>query len=315
MLATLDVPSDLDYPDKETFLLDYIHYQKNGIDFYFIRNTSGEWISRECGFRQKQKVPEIWDPVTGKIIPVPIFHEDGRYIRIPLSMAPFGSYLVAFKQGVAPVHYTDISYSGKNPPFMEFTGDGILFLNEGKFVLKGRSESKKIESKPSVMNIEGPWAVHFTQGWGAPDSVVLSELISWTDHENPGIKYYSGIGRYQNTFSFEMNNALPEGVRICLDLGEISEVAEVWLNGKALGIAWAKPFKFDITGSVINGDNVLTVEVANTWCNRITGDAITGEKYTSTNITRVDTLTWDKVPLNASGLMGPVTIRRIELVK
>jgi len=40
-----------------------------------------------------------------------------------------------------------------------------------------------------------------------------------------------------------------------------------------------------------------------------------GEKYTSTNITRVGTLTWDKVPLNASGLMGPVTIRRVELLK
>ena len=315
MLAALDMPSDLDYWDKETYLLDYIHYQKNGVDLYFIRNTSGEWISRECGFRQKKKVPEIWDPVTGDIIPVPIFHEDGRYIRIPLSMPPFGSYLVVFKEGVAPVHYTDISFSGQNPPFMEFTGDGILFLNEGRFKLKSRSASKQVESKPSVMNIDGPWTVHFTKGWGAPDSVVLSELISWTDHNNPGIKYYSGIGRYQKTFSFEMNNTKSESERIFLDLGEISEVAEAWLNGKSLGIAWAKPFKYDITGSVINGENVLTVEVANTWCNRITGDAITGEKYTSTNITRVGTLTWDKVPLNASGLMGPVTIRRIELVK
>jgi len=315
MLENLNVPSDLDYRDKETFLLDFIHYEKDGIDFYFIRNTSGIWISRECGFRQQHKVPEIWDPVTGQIIPVPIFREDGSYIRMPLSLAPFGSFLVVFKKGAVPVHYSDISFSGQDPPLMEFAEDEILFLTEGTFGLKGTSASKQIESKHSVKNIDGPWTVHFTPGWGAPDSVVMSGLISWTDHENPGVKYYSGIGRYRKTFSFDMNSVTPEREKILLDLGEISEVAEVWLNGKSLGITWAKPFKFDITGSVKNGENILAIEVANTWCNRITGDAIMGEKYSSTNITRVGTMTWDKVPLNPSGLLGPVSIQRVEYVK
>ncbi len=112
-----------------------------------------------------------------------------------------------------------------------------------------------------------------------------------------------------------MNDTLSEGERIYLDLGEISEVAELWLNGQALGVTWAKPYKFDVTGSVKNGENVLEIEVANTWCNRIIGDAITEEKYTSTNIMRIDNMTWDQVPLNISGLLKPVTVQRVKLVR
>jgi hypothetical protein len=315
MLTILDIPSDLDYNDKESFLLDYIHYQKNDIDFYFIRNTIDQWISRECGFRQRKKVPEIWDPMTGKIIPVKVYHEDGKYIRLPVTLAPFGSSLIVFKKGAATTHYTDVSPSGKNPPLMVFTADGIHFLEEGNYKLDSPSGSRQIENHIDVIKINGPWAVHFTRGWGAPDSVLLPELISWTDHINPGIKYYSGTGNYRKVFCFEISHALSEEEKIFIDIGELSEVAELYLNGQPLGITWAKPHRFDITGFIKNGENLMEIKVANTWCNRIIGDAITGEKYTSTNITRVDLLTWDQVPLNPSGLLGPVTVQRVKLVK
>jgi hypothetical protein len=62
--------------------------------------------------------------------------------------------------------------------------------------------------------------------------------------------------------------------------------------------------------------------VANTWSNRIVGDAVKGEKYTSTNITNtvVDgmpliRLGWKDVPLIESGLFGPVTIKTIMPVR
>jgi hypothetical protein len=309
------VPSDLDYIDKESFLLDFIHYQKNDIDFYFIRNTSDQWVSRECGFRQQSKVPEIWDPMTGEIIPVPVYNEDGMYIKIPLSLAPYGSSLVVFRKGITSAHYMSVTPSDSYPPLMEYTKNGILFFDEGSVELIDSSGSKQVENELAVQTIEGPWTVHFDKAWGAPDSTVLPELISWTDHKNPGIKYYSGMGKYQKTFSYDMNIALTEDQKVYIDLGEISEMAELWLNGQSMGITWAKPFRFDVTRYIKNGKNDLTVEVANTWCNRIIGDAITGEKYTSTNITRVDRFTWDQVPLNPSGLLGPVTIQTVKLVR
>ena len=315
MLKALEVSPDINYSDKESLLLDFIHYQKLDMDFYFITNTTNQWVSRECGFRQQSKVPEIWNPMTGEVVSVPVYNQDREYIKIPISLAPYGSYFVVFRKDAPSAHFTNVSISGQNPPLMEFTRDGILFLNEGTFELKSNSESKRVENRQKVQVIDGAWKVYFSKGWGAPDSVEYSELASWTNDKNRGIKYYSGIGTYHKSFYYENNSALSEDQRIFIDLGNLSKVAELWLNGRSLGIVWAKPFKYDITRFIKNGENVLTIEVANTWSNRLTGDAITGEKYTSTNITGLDGLSWAKVPLIESGLLGPVTIRTVSLVK
>jgi hypothetical protein len=69
----------------------------------------------------------------------------------------------------------------------------------------------------------------------------------------------------------------------------------------------------DITDVVKSGANVVKVEVANTWSNRLTGDAIKGEKFTKTNITKANKnlVPWGQLPLIESGLLGPVTIQTV----
>ncbi len=322
MLKVLDVPPDFDYSDKESYLLDFIHYRKGEMDFYFIRNTSGEWVSRECRFRQNAKIPEIWDPLTGNVIPVPVFNQAGKSIKIPVTLAPYGSYFVVFRKDVENKHYTSVSGSDINPPLMEFTKQGIMFLNDGNYLLKNNSTAEKVENKQQVYLLKGEWNVTFSKDWGAPDSALFPELASWSVNKNEGIRYYSGIGTYHKSFKYEINSAMSEAQRMFLDLGNLSKVAEVWLNGRSLGIVWAKPFRYDITGIIKNGINVITVEVANTWSNRITGDALTGEKYTKTNITFTDipgtykkNVPWAKVPLIESGLFGPVVIKTVTLVQ
>lgn len=119
---------------------------------------------------------------------------------------------------------------------------------------------------------------------------------------------------YTKSFQF---NKTEKGNRTYLDLGEIAEVAEVWLNGKPLGITWSKPHRFDISEALVAGENQLKVEVANTWSNRMTGDALTGEKFTNTNIVKANkNLTpWGEVPLKKSGLLGPVTLFSVKPTK
>jgi len=326
MLKILNLPPDFDYPDKTSFLMDFIHYKKADMDFYFIRNTSDQWISRECGFRQQSKVPEIWYPLTGEIVPVPVYNQQEKYINIPITIAPYGSYFVVFKKGIPSASYTNATASGHNPPMMEFTKDGIQFLNKGTFELKSIKGSKLVENQQKNQVIDGEWNVSFTKGWGAPDSAVFSGLSSWTDNKNEGIKYYSGIGTYRKAFQFEARSSA-KLEKIVIDLGNVSKVAELWLNGSPLGISWAKPYKYDITKFIKEGKNILTIEVANTWSNRLTGDAITGDKYTHTNILNTivpgtniwgsdqTRLSWAKVPLIESGLLGPVTIQTIQLVQ
>jgi hypothetical protein len=322
MLKTLGVPPDFSYPDKKSFILDFIHYQITDIDFYFIRNTTGQWISRECEFRQQSRVPEIWNPVTGEIVDVPVYYDEGKIIRIPLTLPPYGSYFVVFKDGNSSAPYTSVISSGKYPPLMEFTSDGILFLDEGTFTLDSRKGNRLAVSIQEIQNINGPWNVTFSKGWGAPDSALFPELSSWTVNKNEGIRYYSGIASYSNSFNYENSASQVTDKRVFLDLGELSKVAEVWLNGQSIGITWTKPFRYDITGKLKTGQNILRIEVANTWSNRLTGDAITGDRYTNTNITNTNipgtdrtSVPWAETPLIESGLIGPVTIEIFTLFK
>jgi hypothetical protein len=76
----------------------------------------------------------------------------------------------------------------------------------------------------------------------------------------------------------------------------------------------------DITWAAKAGENTLTLEVANTWSNRLTGDGLLpeGERFTKTNITGPDlqkNTLWKDAPLLESGIMGPVAINFARKVK
>lgn len=320
MLQNLNIQPDIDYSGKDSELIDFIHFNKNDIDFYFIRNTQNEWLSRNIKFRQQNKSPEIWNPVSGEIFPVFIFNRSGEYVNLPLTLPPYGACFVVFKKSSLPPKFTAIS--GTLPPLFEYTPEGINFLQEGTFTLESSEQSLSVQNKIETNTINGPWNVEFTKDWGAPEKTTFPKLISWTESPIEGIKYYSGTATYKKTFQYQVKTK-EKNAKIYLDLGEISKVADVWLNGKHLGISWAKPHRFDVTNILKQGENTLTIEVANVWSNRLTGDAITGQKFTNTNIrtTIVPAKTmetgdqkrysWAEVPLIKSGLLGPVTIQTI----
>ncbi|AZS14314.1 glycosylhydrolase-like jelly roll fold domain-containing protein [Paenibacillus lutimineralis] len=71
---------------------------------------------------------------------------------------------------------------------------------------------------------------------------------------------FTGTFRYETTV--EWNNALPKNM--WLDLGEVYETAEVLVNGRSAGVRISPPYRFDISGSLEQGANMLTVEVTNT---------------------------------------------------
>ncbi len=98
-----------------------------------------------------------------------------------------------------------------------------------------------------------------------------------------------------------------------LDLGRVGLIADVYVNGKSLGILWKPPYRVNIAPVARAGANHLEIEVANVWNNRLVGDSFRPEglRYTNTNI--VSPLSWrppwKEAALIESGLMGPVTVR------
>jgi hypothetical protein len=314
ILASLGIPPDLDYTDAISGTLDYIHYKKGDCDIYFIRNTTDKWISRYCNFRQQNKIPEFWYPVSGETAPVEVFNNKRNYTRIPLSLAPFESRFVIFRKGSPDSHLLYLNREDQDPPLMHFTNEGILFLENGTFKLSRKGRSEEFTNIISNQIIRGAWEVEFAEAPGGPGKVIFPELISWTESPVEGIRYYSGIATYEKTFQYDPGHNIKDK-RIYLDLGDISKIGEVWLNNMPLGITWSKPFRFEVTGFIKRGENKLKIEIANTWSNRLTGDAITGKKFTNTNIrtTNIDGLhtkqvPWLHTPLIKSGLFGPVTL-------
>jgi hypothetical protein len=302
--------------------LDYIHYQKEALDFYFIRNTTDEWITRICSFRQSNRKAEFWNPIDGSIDPVLIQNQHGNHTEIPISLPPFGSAFVVFSPGETKGVFAGIYPVNGHLPRLEYDHEDLFIWEPGNFNLKVNGIVKDYTSHIKKQTLEGAWEVFFPEGWGAPKKVIFPDLISWTDSQIEGVKYFSGTATYTKSFQIDINSAIADDQQIYLDLGDLTNVAEVWINELPLGVTWAKPYLFEVTGIIKPGDNLLVVEVANTWSNRLKGDAITGGRFTQTNIVNTNVaglnknrLPWSEVPLIRSGLFGPVTIQTIKPIK
>ncbi|GHB74885.1 glycosylhydrolase-like jelly roll fold domain-containing protein [Persicitalea jodogahamensis] len=199
-------------------------------------------------------------------------------------------------------------------PAIHYTTEGFYSTDAQAIEVKSGTGTLKSSPPTGTITLSGDWDLTFPPKWGAPEKVTIPKLISWTESADKGIWYFSGIASYQKSFEY---TKAASGNRIYLDLGELAEVAEVWVNDAPLGITWTKPHRFDITKHLRGGGNRLRIEVANTWSNRLTGDALTGEKFTNTNIVKANkNLTpWGEVPLKNSGLLGPVTISTVKPTK
>ena len=144
----------------------------------------------------------------------------------------------------------------------------------GRYELKtasGKTATVEVPQLPEPIDVAGPWELRFPEGWDAPKSVTLDKLISWSEHPDAGVKYFSGTATYVKTLHVPAD-MIAKNRRVYLDLGNVQVIAQVKLNGKDLGILWKPPFRVDVTDAVQAGDNALEVRVTNNWVNRLIGD-------------------------------------------
>jgi len=247
--------------------LSFVHRKLPDADLYFIANLGDAAVETTASFRVDGRAPELWRADDGSITPASYQLIDGR-TQMPLTLGAHDAYFAVFRK--------------------QATASSLVVPATTLTPLK---------------TLDGPWQLSFPAGTGAPAALTLPALASWTESKDPDIRYFSGTARYKKAVSL---SALPAGGRLLLDLGEVANVARVTINGRVAGYAWKAPYRIDITSAVRPGSNMIEIEVANLWPNRLIGDrqpdAGPGRAEAAFDPFEADS------PLLPSGLLGPVRL-------
>jgi hypothetical protein len=251
----------------------WIHRRMPDADIYFVANQTDAPEHIEARFRVSGKNAEIWKPMSGEITAAAVGGHDSD-------------------SGADPVGGSVEDRSGNRQPGIESaaytTGSGFTIVpldlaeRESVFVVfrdvqariapvGARVPASTVETP--LTTLAGPWTLAFPDHSGAPLSVQLPALVSWTLNADPGVKYFSGTAAYSNAVQASPSWFRP-GQRIYLDLGKVRDIAEVEINGKPAGLVWAPPYRIDVTDALRPGANRLEVKVTNEWTNRLIGDRL-----------------------------------------
>jgi hypothetical protein len=270
-MEVMDIISATDTPLPKSKAIAFAHRMKGTTQIYFISNQQNKTRNLHFSFRVTNKIPQIFDPVSDREIPVQSWGSRKGRTYFNYQLAPNASIFVIFKADT----------------------------QENKRASRSNNTQFKVFD-----DISTDWQVNFDPAFSGPSAPVeMKMLTDWTLSENDQVKYYSGTAAYTKTFTFNGDTSR----NIWLDLGKFENIGEVKVNGISCGILWTPPFKADISKAIRKGENQLTIEVTNTWANRLIGDHKLPENKRLTKTTAPFRL--DGKPLNSAGLLGPITIQ------
>ena len=174
-----------------------------------------------------------------------------------------------------------------------------------------------VEAVGAAEPVPGPWRLAFVEGGPVlPAPSELRALASWTTLADPEAQRFAGTAR--TTVRFERPRG--EADDWLLDLGRVAETARVRLNGRDVGTLWSRPFHLRVGEGLRPGTNTLEVEVTNLASNRVRDldrRGVPWKTFHDANVVDIDYKPLDASawPLRDSGLLGPVTLRRLRRVE
>jgi hypothetical protein len=178
---------------------------------------------------------EVLIPVTGRVVCYDAYHnktveagrpEDDKSTSLQLTLAPFESITVLAGKGIEDVE----ALPGRGLA----TGEDIA--------------------------ISGPWLVATATSEQYPKFTEWKELESLTDLSRPGLlPNFSGTFRYETQFEWKKSAKV-----VSIELGEVYETAEVFVNGVSGGVCLSFPYELELNGLLRQDTNTLAIEVTNT---------------------------------------------------
>ena len=274
-LAAANIKKDFEYARGLDADLAWIHRRTKDADIYYVANTTDRAQDFDARFRVAGKEAELWHPDTGAIEPTDYATTSDRTV-VPMRLAERESVFVVFRRTASAA-----------------------------------SRTTPRSATMTVATIDGAWDVAFPEKLGAPPKIHLAKLESLTVQPDAGVKFFSGTATYTKTINAPTAWFRP-GAATILDLGGVGDIAEVFVNGRALGQLWKEPYQIDVTSALRPGENKIEIKVTNQWTNRIAGDrsAAADQKVLSPAPAGRGGPGGGAAPaLPESGLIGPVTIK------
>jgi len=298
----------------------WVHRATDDVDLYFVSNQRAEAIDLEVEFRVRDKAPELWNAVTGEIVGTARFTSGANGTRVRFALEPNGSLFCVFR-GSARKAQSVVRVTRDGEPesvrvIRRGDGEGLEVEVEagGDYVVERADGSTRsfFHRAPALRTFSGPWRVSFPAGVDPARDETFDRLLSWTEHEDPIVRHFSGTATYRQTFDFLSD----PGERWLLDLGRVEVIAEVVLNGKNIGTVWKTPFTVDATDALRRRGNTLEIRVTNPWRNRLLGPR------PSESTVPVPYQLWTSLkpnvqsdqPPDPAGLIGPVRLRATKRV-
>jgi hypothetical protein len=142
-------------------LITHVHRRVGQREIFFIVNLNSKKAQFEADFRLGRGSPSLWDPMTGRITPLPALASDRDRTRVALTLPPRGSTFICLEKtsSTAPAPSTPVA-TAERP-------------------------------------LEVSWRVTFA-GPDAPPPHETRDLASWTGW--PGARYFSGEAAYAGSF-------------------------------------------------------------------------------------------------------------------
>ena len=274
VMSALGIVPDVEYSKPLDSDLSWIHRRDGDTDIYFFVNRSDMPQNIDIRLRITGKEAELWHSDNGLSEPA-AFSIQNNTTTVPLHLNERETVFVVFSKKTSEI-----------------------------------SRTVPVHSPTLLALIDGPWQVSFPPKMGAPATVQLNQLESWTMNSDEGVKYFSGTATYSKSFEIKKSQLI-SGQKIYLDLGKVADIAEVTLNGKKLDISWKAPYRLEITQAIQAGKNQLEINVTNEWTNRLIGDRAAGpdkkilDAYTAPF--------GGAYQLTTSGLIGPVKIESVKI--
>ncbi|RTE08382.1 glycosylhydrolase-like jelly roll fold domain-containing protein [Paenibacillus whitsoniae] len=219
----------------EPYLRNY-HYSHDGLDVFMFFNEHPHQTIRRKIVLPVQGDVYAYDAFMNRLKKLHVELESKTNEAVKIELHPYESIVL--------IHGTDL--------------EGIEVPEE-----VDRSSQNEVRLE---MEINSEWTVslataeaypHFEE-WGKQRT-----LINMSEAEC--LPRFTGTFRYET--EFEWHTAANQGLK--LDLGEVYEIAQVWINGEEAGVCICPPYSLVVDGLIQKGQNKIIIEVTNTMVKEI----------------------------------------------